>query len=116
MSDTAEHPCLECGACCCSYRVDFSVYELDDAGGTVPAALAVPINGAKVRMRGTDRVPLRCVALVGTVGQRAHCGIYAQRPQPCRELEPGSYGCEKARLRHGLPPLAQPEPWQRRAA
>jgi Fe-S-cluster containining protein len=35
------HPCLACGACCASYRVDFAVYELDDMGGHVPAGLAV---------------------------------------------------------------------------
>ena len=43
--------------------------------------------------------------LTGTVGVRAACGIYEWRPNPCRELEPGSDGCERARARHGLPPL-----------
>lgn len=99
------HPCLVCGACCACYRVDFSVHELDEHGGTVPAGLAVELNGHTARMRGTDHVPMRCAALVGRVGQAAHCGIYEWRPGPCRELEPGSPGCEKARARHGLPPL-----------
>lgn len=32
------NPCQTCGACCASYRVDFSVHELDDHGGRVPRA------------------------------------------------------------------------------
>jgi Fe-S-cluster containining protein len=99
------HPCLACGACCAAYRVDFSAYELDENGGSVPSGLAVEVNGNTWRMRGTDHVPVRCAALTGKVGQRASCGIYEWRPNPCRELEPGSFGCEKARARHGLPPL-----------
>lgn len=99
-------PCQSCGACCASYRVDFSIYELDDMGGRVPAGLAVEVSGSTCRMRGTDHVPVRCTALTGKIGERVGCGIYEWRPNPCRELEPGSYGCEKARVRHGLPPLA----------
>ena len=103
------HPCLACGACCCAYRVDFSIHELDEQGGQVPAGLTVEVTGNTARMRGTDHVPSRCAALVGTVGVKAHCGIYEWRPGPCRELAPGSQGCEKARARHGLPPLSERE-------
>jgi uncharacterized protein len=103
MSDP--HPCTTCGACCASYRVDFAVYELDEMGGGVPAGLAVEVNGSTCRMRGTDHVPIRCAALTGKVGEKTACAIYEWRPNPCRELEPGSYGCEKARARHGLPAL-----------
>ncbi|GAC1530699.1 MAG: YkgJ family cysteine cluster protein [Ramlibacter sp.] len=99
------HPCQTCGACCAAYRVDFAVYELDDMGGRVPAGLAVEVNGSTCRMRGTDHVPIRCAALTGTVGVRTGCAIYEWRPNPCRELEPGSHGCDKARVRHGLAPL-----------
>ena len=102
---SSEHPCLRCGACCAAYRVDFSNYEMQDMGGTVPVGLAVEVNGHTWRMRGTDHVPIRCAALVGKVGEHASCGIYEWRPNPCRELEPGSYGCEKARARHGMEPL-----------
>ena len=48
--------CQQCGACCASYRVDFSVHELDDNGGKVPSGLAVEVNDAICRMRGTDLV------------------------------------------------------------
>lgn len=95
--------CQSCGACCAAYRVQFAIYELDDMGGTVPAALTEPVNGATCRMRGTGEVPIRCVALTGTVGQSVGCSIYPQRAAPCRELTEGSYACNKARARHGLP-------------
>ena len=100
-----DSPCLRCGACCAAFRVDFAVDEIDEQGGRVPAGLAVEVTGTTWRMRGTDHLPIRCAALVGKVGQRASCGIYEWRPNPCRELEPGSDACEKARARHGLPPL-----------
>ena len=99
--------CQNCGACCQSYRVEFAVYELDTLGGTVPAELTEEVNGVTCRMRGTGQVPIRCVALQGGAGQPFACGIYAQRPRPCAELQEGSYACHKARQRHGLPPLGE---------
>lgn len=104
MSDST-HPCLACGACCASFRVDFAVYEMQEMGGTVPTGLAVEVNGSTCRMRGTEDVPIRCVALTGKVGEQVACGIYEQRPSPCRAFEAGDYACNKARMRHGLPPL-----------
>jgi hypothetical protein len=106
VAATKEHPCLACGACCAAYRVDFAVYELESQGGRVPDGLAVEVTGNTCRMRGTDWQPVRCAALVGKVGERASCGIYEWRPNPCRELEPLSDGCQRARARHGLAPLA----------
>ncbi len=103
----APSACTTCGACCHSYRVEFSVYELDSLGGSVPEALTEVVDGATCRMRGTGAVPIRCVALEGELGVRALCRIYPQRPRPCAELEEGSYGCNKARARHGLPPLGE---------
>lgn len=100
----AEAPldCTRCGACCASFRVDFSVHELDEAGGSVPAGLTVPVNQGLCRMRGTDHASPRCAALSGQIGARIACGIYEWRPSPCRELEPGSDACLRARQRHGL--------------
>ena len=48
------NPCQTCGACCASFRVDFSIYEHEDEGGPVPAGLAVEVNHSTCRMRGTD--------------------------------------------------------------
>ena len=106
MGASAEdNPCIRCGACCASFRVDFAVYELESMGGTVPDGLTVEINDAMCRMRGTDHVPVRCAALTGKIGQQVGCGIYEWRPNPCREFSAGDHACDKARMRHGLAPL-----------
>jgi Fe-S-cluster containining protein len=97
--------CTTCGACCASFRVDFSVHELEDAGGSVPSGLAVEVNRNIARMRGTDHQPARCAALSGKLGEKIGCGIYEWRPSPCREFEQGSPACNMARRRHGLSPL-----------
>ena len=99
--------CQTCGACCAAWRVDFSIHELDEHGGHVPSGLAVEVNDAICRLRGTDHTPPRCGALGGTIGVSVACGIYEWRPNPCHELEAGSDACERARARHGLPTLAE---------
>ena len=99
------NPCLHCGACCASLRVDFAVFELQSQGGTVPDGLAVEVNAHLCRMRGTDHVPPRCAALCGSVGVLTSCGIYEWRPAPCQEFAAGSPACNRARLHHGLAPL-----------
>jgi uncharacterized protein len=109
----ADNPCLRCGACCASFRVDFARAELLGEGGCVPDGLAVDLTADLVRLRGTDHSPPRCAALVGEIGVRAHCGIHEWRPGPCREfgaLAPqgrGDPACARARARHGLAPLPQ---------
>jgi Fe-S-cluster containining protein len=56
------------------------------------------------------------VALVGTIGVAAHCGIHPIKPSVCREVEPSwefgrhSPQCDKGRIAHGLAPLT-PEDW-----
>jgi uncharacterized protein len=106
-----ENPCLSCGACCASFRVDFARDEWAPAGGSVPEGLADELNDSRCRMRGTDHSPPRCAALVGTVGRQAQCGIHEWRPSPCREFglrAPAGLGdeaCDRARRRHGLEPL-----------
>ncbi|MCA0327617.1 MAG: YkgJ family cysteine cluster protein [Proteobacteria bacterium] len=94
--------CQTCGACCASFRVDFSVQETQAEGGQVPDGLVVEVNARTCRMRGTDHVPARCAALTGRVGQRVACGIYEWRPSPCQEFEAGSEACQRARSRYGL--------------
>jgi len=85
-------------------------------GGEVPPALTEKFDPHRLVMRGTQASRPHCVALEGSVGQQASCGIYAQRPSVCRELhaswEFGAHSpqCDKARLAHGLTPLGQ-EDW-----
>ena len=97
--------CTTCGACCASFRVDFSCHDMQDQGGSVPEGLAVEVTDSIWRMRGTDHSPPRCAALTGQVGERVACGIYEWRPNPCREFEEGSDACLRARQRHGLAAL-----------
>lgn len=105
------NPCTACGACCASFRVDFAADELQSRGGCVPDGLAVALNDRIARLRGTDHARPRCAALTGTVGTKAGCGIYEWRPSPCREfglranIGIGDEACDRARARHGLPPL-----------
>ena len=116
------HPCLHCGACCASFRVAFHWSEGEDApGGQVPAALTAPLRRHERMMRGSDDVPPRCVALVGTVGEATRCAIHPQRPSPCRAVMPSwengaaDAHCDRARSLHGLP-LLRPEDWPPRQA
>jgi hypothetical protein len=117
MSSTSPEPttnaCMDCGACCASFRVDFARDELLSAGGHVPDGLTVEVNDSTCRMRGTDHAQPRCAALYGQVGERVRCGIHEWRPSPCREfglLAPLGLpddACTRARLRHGLRPLGE---------
>ncbi len=104
--------CLDCGACCAAFRVDFHHSELacgDQAG--VPPSLTHRLTVTLVRMKGTDEVPPRCAALEGEVGRQVRCTIYEQRPGPCHDFAPyatlgmGDEACDRARRRHGLAPL-----------
>ncbi|NBD20168.1 YkgJ family cysteine cluster protein [Aquabacterium fontiphilum] len=102
----SDNICLDCGACCATYRVSFYWAEADDApGGTVPVALTQGLTPLMRCMQGTSQSAPRCVALEGEIGQRVGCRIYAQRPSPCHAVEAGDPQCLKARARHGLPPL-----------
>ena len=100
--------CQTCGACCASFRVDFSVEETQEQGGCVPDGLVVSVTDYTSRMRGTDHASPRCAALTGKIGEEAACGIYEWRPSPCREFEAGSDACNRARARHRMPPVDDP--------
>ncbi|WP_284322286.1 YkgJ family cysteine cluster protein [Dyella acidisoli] len=111
------HPCLRCGACCACFRVAFHWMEAEASlGGHVPAELTEKLDPHRLVMRGTQAYQPRCIALKGTIGEAAHCGIYPQRPSVCREVPPSwefgepSPQCDKGRTAHGLPPLT-PDDW-----
>lgn len=111
------HPCLTCGACCTQYRVAFHWLESDEASeGGVPAALTERLDAHRLCMRGTHSAPIRCIALDAEIGVRSRCGIHANRPSVCREVEASwefgrpSSQCDRARVAHGLAPLS-PADW-----
>lgn len=108
------HPCQSCGACCAAFRVPMYWSEAEERA--IDPALVERIDPLRVAMRVDDALHLRCIALDGDIGVVTACRIYAQRPGPCRDLgaawEDGqpSPQCDRARARHGLPPLT-PEDW-----
>jgi len=112
------NPCLSCGACCAWFRVSFYWRECDDqCPGGVPAGLTEDLGPFRRVMKGTGRIPPRCIALEGEVGTSVYCSIYARRPGICREVE-ASYAtgrpseqCDKARLAFGMLPLT-PDAWR----
>lgn len=71
----------------------------------LPDALVEKLNTHLASMAGTNQSLPHCRALQGDVGKSVTCVAYAQRPSPCREVEPGDAKCNTARARHGLPPL-----------
>ena len=78
-------------------------------GGSVPDALAHEVHGNRWRMDGTERHPVRCVALTGRCGKQSICSIYERRPSTCDQFQMGAERCnEKIHARHGLPPLYAP--------
>lgn len=54
--------------------------------------------GRHLRLDGEGR----CLALRGALGRRVRCAIYAQRPRPCRRVQPGDAECRRLRAARGL--------------
>lgn len=116
----SDNPCIKCGACCACFRVAFHWSEAEpflNGSGEGLRELTVKLDRHRVAMRGTEGgQPIRCIALEGQVGTEVRCGVYAQRPSPCRELRPDgldgrpSGQCRQARARFGLPPLPSAHP------
>jgi Fe-S-cluster containining protein len=98
-----ENPCLNCGACCATFRVSFYWAESTVVG--LPDQFTEQVNSFYSCMAGTNQPSPRCHALNGIIGEKVGCGVYGQRPSPCRELQAGDEKCNQARAKHGLPPL-----------
>lgn len=95
--------CRQCGACCANYRVSFYWAEGHELGW--PEEELRRVDAVRACLAGTDLLPSRCVALRGEVGAAVNCARYAQRPSPCREVQPGDEKCNRARAAHGLPAI-----------
>jgi Fe-S-cluster containining protein len=108
------HPCVECGACCATWAVQFDRSEVTAALEEHVVEAATPKH---VVLTGTEREAPRCAALRGTIGRKTACTLYTNRPSPCREVmasfEHGRRDptCDEARRRHGLPRLT-PRDWR----
>lgn len=95
--------CQRCGACCASFRVSF--YWTEAAQNGLPDAAIEQISPHLGCLAGTNQPQPRCHALAGEVGGAVACLRYAQRPSPCREVQPGDEKCTRARAIHGLLPV-----------
>ena len=105
MNAPADNPCLDCGACCKSFRVSFYWAEAPERG--LPEAWTEQLTPHLSCMKGTNASDPYCVALgKGDAGPMA-CGVYAHRPSPCREVQVGDEKCARARGKHGLPAVRQ---------
>lgn len=93
-------PCNACGACC-SYSAEWPRFTIedDDTLDRLPREL-VDDSLSRMRCHGA-----RCSALVGAVGIATTCSVYDDRPEVCRECQPGDEACHIARQAIGLPPL-----------
>ena len=116
-----EKKCLSCGACCSYYawfpkRIYAEDGELaNDPHYTFKARERVkwvyPDGSSYTEIR--ESLFLRrkkvagwwhCIALEGHVGQEVKCGVYDKRPSACRNFQPGSEMCLRAREWAGLEP------------
>ena len=101
-----KNPCINCGACCAHFRVQFYWRE------PVPQPMFEELDSRYRCMKGTnDKHHPKCAGLKGRIGRDACCSMYEQRPTPCRDFT-ASYAdgrrnvrCDEARARHGLKPL-----------
>jgi len=107
------NPCLTCGACCAFYRASFYWAEVESSTpGGVPDHLVDKLNDFRVVMKGTMGSAPRCIALMGIIGKSVHCSIYQQRASVCRAFQPSlldgvvNERCDRARMAHGIEPLA----------
>ena len=89
--------CVTCGACCAFSRYWPALRVCDPADGAgIPDGF---LDRAKHRMRCVGD---RCSALEGTVGERARCQVYENRPAGFRAFPPGGLGCQLAREDAGI--------------
>ncbi len=113
------HPCQTCGACCASFRVSFHWREAeanhdDEFDHSVPQEYTEDLDLNQRCMKGTNaKHNPTCIALMGRVGESAHCIIYQNRPSPCRNFSASfengheNKRCDEAREKHGLRPLTR---------
>jgi Fe-S-cluster containining protein len=110
------NPCLLCGACCAYFRASFYWAECDDETKEgVPVDMTEDLTQFRRVMKGTNQKNPRCIALIGTIGEKVFCSIHERRSSVCRAFDASwvngepNERCDKARAAWGLPPLA-PEP------
>lgn len=104
------YDCVTCGACCTNpdenRREGFRFYVEVAAGEPLLKKRELLKKYTVVDGDGVVHLRLdpseRCVALLGKLGKRVSCAIYAVRPRGCRLVEAGSPRCLLAREERGI--------------
>lgn len=106
-----EFDCQRCGACCCNRQENMNerFYDYVEVTKSDPLwkrrdlmkklAVQNELGEFHLRLVGEEQ---RCIALLGRLGARVECDIYALRPAGCRRVEVGSHACLEARRDRGL--------------
>ncbi len=108
----ANYDCQSCGACCSnlpSNRAEgFGFWveiKPDDKILTRQDLLRKHVTYDPQGMPHLRLAPDgKCLALRGKIGGKVTCGIYHQRPSPCRRVQAGDGSCLRSRQEHGLDP------------
>ncbi len=91
MEQVNEFDCKTCGACC-AFKWSWPVLlrsRLD--------AINIPKEMVRTDYPLMKTIDNRCIALDGKVGKSVCCKVYDDRPNSCRQFEPGSELCREAR-------------------
>lgn len=101
--------CISCGACCVFGLIPINRREPEP----LTNYLELTLDNADVvveRALPRDSNDGRCVHLFGKIGSEIGCEVYTDRPQVCRDFEPGSDRCFGYRRMYGIdPPLTDAE-------
>ena len=110
MATNGELDCRACGACCVNLPSNrdegfVSWVEVEPEDRILTRADLVK----KLVVLDGDGVPHlrlsadgRCMALRGALGRDVSCGIYSDRPSPCRRVQAGDALCKRYRHEHSL--------------
>ena len=109
--DPNKNYCLDCGACCSHYVVNFPKKESQSNNGWVPVKFTEKFDSKTINMIGRKKYAgSPCICLSGEVGKKVSCDIYESRPSVCRDFNIMSASgvqnskCKKARKAKGLTP------------
>ena len=106
--------CQSCGACCMAEGKDDDVYvDMTEAdarrmtqafrqSAVVDRRVETGDPWLSLRTKKDPQGNCVCIALGGTIGTQVACSIYERRPEGCREFQPGTECCHRARREAGL--------------
>jgi Fe-S-cluster containining protein len=106
----ARYDCQACGACCANpdenRREHFVDYVEVGPGSRLLTDPVLRKRYVAFNAEGAAHLRLdpsgRCAALLGRMGTRVRCAVYADRPRGCRLVEAGSARCLQARRERGV--------------